>query len=136
MVRPPLPERGGDAGVSAVSSGRRQLIVPQLTRYERLQERLGNHVLLSFVGPWRRRSVGVLTLLIGFFLGNNLTSYYLQKIGQRPLVVFGLVAMIEVMVRLRTRVQAEPWPLAWLALDNLRIGVVYAVVLEAYKLGS
>jgi hypothetical protein len=51
-------------------------------------------------------------------------------------VVLGLVAMIEVMVRLRTRVQAEPWPLAWLALDNLRIGVVYAVVLEAYKLGS
>jgi hypothetical protein len=111
-------------------------MVPQLTRYERLQERLGNHVLLSFVGPWRRRSVGVLTLLIGFFLGNNLTSYYLQTIGQRPLVVFGLVAIIEVMVRLRTRVQAEPWPLAWLGLDNLRIGVVYAVVLEAFKLGS
>lgn len=112
------------------------LIVPQLTRYERLQERLGNHVLLSFVGPWRRRSVGLLTLLIGFFLGNNLTSYYLVTIGQRPLVVLALVALIELMVRLRTHVTQDPWPLPWLALDNLRIGVVYAVVLEAYKLGS
>jgi len=26
--------------------------------------------------------------------------------------------------------------LGWLVLDNLRIGLVYAVVLEAFKLGS
>jgi hypothetical protein len=39
-------------------------------------------------------------------------------------------------VRLRTRiVQGRP-PLGWLVLDNLRIGLVYAVVLEAFKLGS
>lgn len=111
-------------------------MAPQLTRYARLQERFGSHLLQTFVGPWRRRSVGVLSLLIGFFLGNNLTAYYLQKIGQRPLVVFVLVLLIEVLVRLRTRVTAEPWPLPWLALDNLRLGVVYAVVLEAFKLGS
>jgi hypothetical protein len=39
-------------------------------------------------------------------------------------------------VRLRSRlVRSEPG-LGWLMADNLRIGLVYAVVLEAFKLGS
>jgi len=33
-------------------------------------------------------------------------------------------------------VRSVPSPLPWLALDNLRIGTIYAVVLEAFKLGS
>ncbi|TCD57269.1 DUF565 domain-containing protein [Synechococcus sp. BS55D] len=108
----------------------------QRTRYAQLEERLGSQLSMSLVGPWRRRSLGLLCLLIGFFLGSNLTTYYLQKIGQRPLVVLVLVLVLELLVRLRSRVQANPWPLSWIALDSLRLGVVYAVVLEAYKLGS
>jgi hypothetical protein len=47
-----------------------------------------------------------------------------------------VVVLLEMVVRLRTRiVQGRP-PLGWLVLDNLRIGLVYAVVLEAFKLGS
>ena len=40
------------------------------------------------------------------------------------------------MVRLRTRLVAERPALAWLLLDNLRLGLVYGLVLEAFKLGS
>ena len=47
-----------------------------------------------------------------------------------------MVIVIELIVRMRSRVRSGAWPLPWLALDNLRIGTVYAVVLEAYKLGS
>ena len=108
----------------------------QLTRYERLQRQLGHQIRPAFVGAWRRRSIGALALLIGFFIGSNFTTYYLEKIGQRPLVVLAMVLVIELAVRLRTRVEADPWPLKWLAIDNLRLGIVYAVVLEAYKLGS
>ena len=111
-------------------------MVLQRTRYERLQRQLGDQVQPVVHCPWRRRSLGALSLLLGLFLGSNLTSYYLEKIGQRPLVVLALVLLIEVTVRLRTRVQAPSWPLAWVLLDNLRIGAVYAMVLEAYKLGS
>jgi len=46
------------------------------------------------------------------------------------------VLLIELMVRLRTRLVADRVSLGWLMLDNLRIGLVYAVVLEAFKLGS
>ena len=62
---------------------------------------------------------------------------WFQRSGQnRPAAVLIMVVILEVMVRLRSNVRREHWPLSWLALDNLRIGTVYAVVLEAFKLGS
>jgi len=108
----------------------------QITRYARLQRQVGLQLKPALTGSWKRRSIGVLSLLGGFFLGSNLTTYYLDQIGQRPLVVLALVLLIEFTVRLRTRVVAQPWPVTWLVLDNLRLGLLYAVVLEAYKLGS
>jgi len=111
-------------------------MVVQLTRYERVQRQLARQLQPALVDPWKRRSLAALALLFGFFLGSNLTTYYLEQIGQRPLVVLALVLLIEITVRVRTRVSKEPWPLAWVLLDNLRIGVLYAVVLEAFKLGS
>ena len=40
-------------------------------------------------------------------------------------------------VRARTRLLGESErPLSWVMLDNLRIGATYAVVLEAFKLGT
>ena len=90
----------------------------------------------SFIGPWKLRSLGLLSLLIGFYLGSNLTVYYLQKTGQRPLVVFFMVIIIELLIRLRSNVKNTTWPLLWLAIDNVRIGSIYSIVLEAFKLGS
>ena len=55
---------------------------------------------------------------------------------KRPLVVILIVVVIELLVFMRSRVSLEPWPLHWLALDNLRIGAVYGFVFEAFKLGS
>ena len=108
----------------------------QNTRFEQVRQRVTHYLLGTWIGTWRRRSLALITLLIGFYLGSNLTVYYLQKIGQRPLVVLAMVVIVELLVRLRDSVHAYPWPMSLVLLDNLRIGAVYAVVLEAYKLGS
>lgn len=108
----------------------------QRTRFDALQRRCGDLLLGSFRGSWRRRSAGVLALLLGFYGGQNITALWLQRIGQRPLVVVVLLVILELLVRLRTRLVADRVPLAWVVLDNLRIGLVYALVLEAFKLGS
>jgi hypothetical protein len=47
-----------------------------------------------------------------------------------------MVIVIELLIRGRSYVKQEPWPLSWLALDNIRIGAVFSVVFEAFKLGS
>ena len=78
-------------------------MVLQRTRYERLQRQLGDQVQPVVDGPWKRRSLGALSLLLGFFLGSNLTTYYLEKIGQRPVVVLVLVLLPIVLWRLKTQ---------------------------------
>jgi hypothetical protein len=56
--------------------------------------------------------------------------------GGRPVVVLTLVLIVEAIVRLRSQmVRTEP-NLGWVVADNLRIGALYAVVLEAFKLGT
>ena len=108
----------------------------QPTRLDGLQRRLGGLLLGGFRGSWRRRSLAVLALLLGFYAGENITALWLERVGQRPLVVLLLVLLLELVVRLRTRLVGDRPGLGWILIDNLRLGVVYAVVFEAFKLGS
>jgi hypothetical protein len=108
----------------------------QRTRFDGVQRRAGDLLLGGFRGSWRRRSLAVLALLLGFSAGENITALWLEQVGQRPVVVLLLVLLLELMVRVRTRVVGERPGLGWIVADNLRLGLVYAVVLEAFKLGS
>ena len=134
--RPPLSGWACHAGVLADASRLTRLMTTHLTRYEQFQRRIGVQLTRVLTGSWRRRSLGVLSLLLGFMLGSNFTMYWFEKVGQRPVVVFLMVVVIELLIRARSYVKQEPWPLGWLALDNIRIGCVFSVVFEAYKLGS
>jgi dolichol kinase len=109
----------------------------QQTRFERAASALAASALGQLRGGWRHRSAQLLALLLGFYAGGNVTAYVLPMFpGGRPAMVVAVVVALELLVRLRSRlVTAEP-PLGWRLLDNLRIGLVYAVVLEAFKLGT
>ncbi|MDM7952901.1 MAG: DUF565 domain-containing protein [Cyanobium sp. CZS 25K] len=109
----------------------------QRTRFQGLISQLGGSVIGVLRRSWRAGSLASLALLIGFFAGQNLTSLLLFAApGGRPIVVLGVLLLMEVLVRLRSRlVGAEP-SLAWVIVDNLRIGATYSIVLEAFKLGT
>jgi hypothetical protein len=113
-------------------------IPPQRTRYAAFERRLGRSLLGQLRRSWRHASLALLSLLIGYFLSQNLISLLLVRVpGGRPAVVLTLVLSMEVLVRLRTRVvRTEETPLLWVILDNLRLGATYAGVLEAFKLGT
>jgi hypothetical protein len=109
----------------------------QRTRFNRALERLGGLLLGNLRGNWRYRSSVVLALLLGFYAGSNLTAYVLLLLpGGRPMVVLLMVLLVELVVRLRGRLVTSQPGLGWVIVDNLRIGMVYAVVLEAFKLGT
>jgi hypothetical protein len=109
----------------------------QQTRLEQLQQRWGSLVKAQIGDRWATASAASLALLAGVFMGQNLSSILLWKVsGGRPMVVLGLVLSHELLVRLRSRTVTDVPSLAWVLLDNLRIGLVFALVLEAFKLGS
>jgi hypothetical protein len=109
----------------------------QHTRLNGLQSQLGRLLLGSLNKSWRSVSLTLLALLLGFYVGQNLPPYLMTMVpGGRPALVLGLVLMVELVVRLRSRLVSGPPGLAWLLIDNARLGAVYAVVLEAFKLGS
>lgn len=108
----------------------------QRTRLQRFQDQAGGSLIGAWGGNWRRRSLVLLALLLGFYAGANVTALVFVGLRFRPVVVLLLVVALELLVRLRTRLVGTPAPLAWVIVDNLRIGLVYAVVLESFKLGS
>ncbi|MEA5390736.1 DUF565 domain-containing protein [Cyanobium gracile UHCC 0139] len=109
----------------------------QRTRFQGLVSRLGNRVVGVARRSWRAGSLAALALLLGFFAGQNLTSLLLFTTpGGRPAVVLGLLLTFEALVRLRTRLAGTEPSLAWVLVDNLRLGATYSIVLEAFKLGT
>jgi hypothetical protein len=110
---------------------------PQRTRWEGVERRLGQGLLGQLRHSWRSASLSMLALLVGFFLAQNLTTLLLGSVrGGRPVVVLAMVLVIELLVRLRSRRSGGEPPLGWVVTDNFRIGATYAVVLEAFKLGT
>lgn len=87
--------------------------------------------------PWRRRVVLILGLTGGFFIGQVGIPLLSQL---PPLSDFGALVVLvacEILVRLRSlgANMANPFLLRQ-ALDNIRVGFLFSVVLEAFKLGS
>jgi hypothetical protein len=110
---------------------------PQRTRFQQFQVRLGSGLREQVLRSWRVASLTLLSLLVGFFVAQNVGGLLLAQLpGGRPLVVLGLVLLVEALVRLRSQVVRDQPPLGWVIVDNLRIGAVYAIVLEAFKLGT
>lgn len=109
----------------------------QRTRLQRLESRFGASVLTQVRASWRTASLTLLGLLVGFYLAQNLTSLLLIHLpGGRPTGVLLVVVVFELLVRLRSRFVAESPGLGWVIVDNLRLGATYALVLEAFKLGT
>ena len=109
----------------------------QRTRWPGVLSRLGGGLLGQLRRSWRTASFSLLALLLGYYLGQNITTVLLARVPLgRPLVVLLTVVAFEAMVRLRSRLVGPDPSLGWVVLDNLRIGLVYAVVFEAFKLGT
>ncbi len=106
---------------------------------------LTSQLLGRFVGflgnPWRRLSL----LIIGFLGGNFLASIVSTVAGQRStldvqialLQVLFIEAISWIVYRRSRRLDQSPErPLLLETLNNLKIGFLYGMFVEAFKLGS
>ncbi|WP_414477799.1 DUF565 domain-containing protein [Prochlorococcus sp. MIT 1223] len=109
----------------------------QKTRINLFVKSLSSAFLYSAKGPWKSRSVGILSILFGYYFSSNLLTYLIDSKTQKVIVLILLLIFLEVIVRLRTRIlKIYSFSVYFYLLDNFRLGTTYSIVLEAFKLGS
>ncbi|WP_448561276.1 DUF565 domain-containing protein [Trichothermofontia sp.] len=109
----------------------------QNTRLNRLLEIILDQLRNQLRNPWRRLSVLCISLLFGNFLATVLTTFVGQAARQDTVVSFVLVLLHELVNRLVYRQARRPeFSLGWEALNSFKLGLTYALFVEAFKLGS
>ena len=85
--------------------------------------------------PWRRYSLALILLLIGYFLGSSLGMVSAVIELMDPVAAFASLATIEILIKLRRvyRFEKEKKFLV-LLLDSLRLGLFYGFFTESLKL--
>ena len=108
----------------------------QDTRLARLQGRIGQRLQLGLSGPWFQRSSVLIALLGGFLIGSTYSEHLNNQLPHRTFSALFCLIAVELLIRLRDRVDQTPLPMQWQIVDNVRVGFIYAIVLEAFKVGS
>ena len=107
----------------------------QKTNYSRLTNQISSFLFDFLISSWRSKSIGLISVLSGYFLFANFLTKFISE-GQNELVmvpVFMLV--VELIIRIRPYPRSKLFDL-WSIVDRVRIGASYAVILEAFKIGS
>ena len=85
--------------------------------------------------PWRRYSISLIILLIGYFLGSSLGMVSAVVELMDPVSAFLSVAFIEILIVLRRNFRFEKKKkFVLLLLDSLRLGLFYGFFTESLKL--
>lgn len=107
----------------------------QNTRLNRLFDDLGDRFLRWARNPWRRTSLVLLGLLFGFFLGNALSTIAGQK-ALLDMTVSLLLLLLTEAVNWLVYSRLQRSSLFSDTLSSVKIGLVYSLFVEAFKLGS
>ena len=85
--------------------------------------------------PWRRYSILLITLLIGYFIGSSLGMVSAVVELMDPIAAFVSVVFIEFLILLRRNLKFErKKKFLVLLLDSLRLGLFYGFFTESRKL--
>ncbi|MDZ7963951.1 MAG: DUF565 domain-containing protein [Nostoc sp. DedSLP03] len=109
----------------------------QNTRLNNLFDGIATRFGQWFLNPWRRLSLLIISFLFGFFLGNAASTTAGQR-AELDIVVAGFLVMLtEITSRIfYSRSFLERRSLLIDSLNLLKVGFIYSLFLEAFKLGS
>jgi len=107
----------------------------QKTNFSRIDYQL-NKLLFGFLSDtWKSKSIGLISVLTGYFLFANFLTKFISE-GKNELIMVPLIiVVIEIIIRIKPSTKSKFYDI-WTVVDKLRIGAIYAVILEAFKLGS
>lgn len=109
----------------------------QNTRLNNLFNTIGERLRQWLFNPWRRLSVLIISWLFGFFLGSAVSTTAGQTAEWDVAIAAFLVALTEVGSRIFYGRSVRERQALWVeALNILKVGLIYSLFLEAFKLGS
>ena len=111
------------------------VVKPQKTKYQiKIVENLES--LSNWASnPWRRYSLALTIILIGYLLGSSLGMVSAVIELMDPVGAFVSVIFIEILIQLRRRLRFErKKKLLVLLLDSFRLGLFYGFFTESLKL--
>ena len=107
----------------------------QKTRFTVFYDSL-NLLFLGFLkSSWRNKALNLLSILFGYFLFANFITKFISEGKNELLMIPVIIILFEVIIRMKPLRNSNIY-LIWMLLDKIRIGAVYALILEAFKLGS
>jgi len=107
----------------------------QNTNFSRIIDQ-SNNIIFGFISStWKSKSISLLSILTGYFLFANFITKFISE-GKNELVMVPIIILfIEFLIRIKPSSKSKSFKF-WLVIDKVRIGSTYAVILEAFKLGS
>ncbi len=107
----------------------------QNTRFSIINDKFSEIIFGFLKSSWRSKSINLISVLLGYFLFANFITKFISE-GKNELVMVPIIILImEIIIRLRPSYRSNLFNL-WSLIDKIRIGATYALILEAFKLGS
>ncbi len=107
----------------------------QKTKFSSINEQLNNILFGFLTSSWKSKSINIISVLIGYFLFANFVTKFISEGKNELIMVPIIILIIEIIIRIRPYQKSSLFIL-WSIVDKVRIGATYAVILEAFKLGS
>jgi len=106
----------------------------QQTRFQQRVAQAGDGLVAWAANPWRRASLLLIVLLTGFAIGSGLGAITGALSTVDQVSALACVLVIEAAARLRTPLRRRPERLALQLLDMARMGLLYGLLLDGFKL--
>ena len=107
----------------------------QKTNFSRITYQLYNLFFGFLSDTWRTKSIGLISVLTGYFLFANFLTKFISEGKNELIMVPIIIVLFEIIIRMKPSSSSKFYDI-WSVVDKLRIGAIYAVILEAFKLGS
>ena len=107
----------------------------QKTNFSRITYKLNNLLFGFLSNTWKSKSIALISVLTGYFLFANFLTKFITEGKNELIMVPIIIVLLEFIIRIKPSSKSKFFDL-WSVIDKLRIGAFYAVILEAFKLGS
>ena len=108
----------------------------QKTKFRKFIDSLVEIIKPIISDSWSKRSLLLLSLLFGYYFTNSILSYLLDKSVNTILLAILILIIMELFIRSSLLSKYGKLSVIIISINNFRIGSTYALLLEAFKLGS